>query len=89
MHDKIFSQQRAMSSDKYLEYAGEIGLDVERFKKDLKGAVVQGRINNDKKEAATLGVTGTPGFFINGRFLSGAKPYGEFKTMIDRELGKS
>ncbi len=89
MHDKIFSQQRALSPEKYLEYAGQIGLDIEQFKKDLKGAVVQGRINADKKEAAALEVTGTPGFFINGRFLSGAKPYSEFKTHIDRELGKS
>jgi protein-disulfide isomerase len=88
MHDKIFSQQRALSAAKYLEYAKEIGLDVERFSKDLKSKAVQGRINGDKKEAAALGVTGTPGFFINGRFLSGAKPYGEFKTMIDKELSK-
>ena len=88
MHDKIFSQQRELSPEKYLEYAAEIGLDVERFKKDLKGDVVQERIKSDMKEAATLGVTGTPGFFINGRFLSGAKPYDEFKTMIDRALGQ-
>jgi predicted DsbA family dithiol-disulfide isomerase len=88
MHDKIFSQQRAMSPEKFLAYAGEIGLDVERFKKDLKSSVVQGRINGDKKEAATLGVTGTPGFFINGRFLSGAKPYDAFKTLVDSALGK-
>ena len=61
MHDKIFSEQRAMSPAKYLEYAREIGLDMERFSKDLKSDVVQGRINGDKKEAGTLGVTGTPG----------------------------
>ena len=88
MHDKIFSQQRSMSVAKFVEYAQEIGLDMERYRKDLKSDVVQGRINGDTKEAASLGVTGTPGFFINGRFLSGARPYGDFKTMIDRELGK-
>lgn len=89
MHDKIFSQQRSMSPAKYLEYAKEIGLDVNRFSQDLKSDLVQGRIDKDKKEAASLGVTGTPGFFINGRFLSGAKPFSEFKTMIDQELAKS
>ena len=88
MHDKIFSQQRSMSSEKFLEYAGEIGLDVEKFKKDLKSPTVQNRINGDKKEAATLGVTGTPGFFINGRFVSGAQPYETFQRYIDEELGK-
>jgi protein-disulfide isomerase len=88
MHDKIFSQQRALSQEKYLEYATELGLDVERFKKDMKSAVVQNRIKSDVKEAGSLGVTGTPGFFINGRFLSGAKPYGDFKTLVDQALGK-
>jgi protein-disulfide isomerase len=89
MHDKIFAEQRAMSDAKYVEYAGAIGLDVEKFKKDLKSEAVQKRIASDKAEAAKLGVTGTPGFFINGRFLSGAKPFASFKAVIDKELGKS
>lgn len=88
MHDKIFSQQREMSDEKYLEYAVELGLDVEKFKKDMKSPGVAARINKDKKEAAKLGVTGTPGFFVNGKFLSGAKPFGDFKTVIDQALAK-
>ena len=40
----------------------------------------------DATEAAALGVTGTPGFFINGLFLSGARPFDSFKTVIDKEL---
>jgi protein-disulfide isomerase len=31
-------------------------------------------------------VTGTPAFFVNGRFLSGAKPFDDFKKLIDEEL---
>jgi protein-disulfide isomerase len=31
-------------------------------------------------------VTGTPAFFVNGRFLSGAKPFDAFKLVIDEEL---
>ena len=38
--------------------------------------------------ARSLGVTGTPGFFVNGRFLSGAQPYAAFKQKIDAELQK-
>ena len=89
MHDKIFADQRAMSDAKYLEYAAELNLDVEKFKKDLKSDKVQQQIAKDKAEAAKLGVTGTPGFFVNGRFLSGAKPFASFKVLIDKELGKS
>ena len=43
-------------------------------------------IEADKAEAKTLGVTGTPGFFVNGHFLSGPKPFDEFAKVIDAEL---
>ena len=89
MHDKIFASQSTMSPEKYVEYAGEIGLDLDRFKKDVASSEVKARIDADSKEAATLGVTGTPAFFVNGRFLSGAQPFTAFKTLIDEELGKS
>ena len=40
------------------------------------------------REVAALGVNGAPGFFINGRFLSGAQPYEVFKQMVDEELAQ-
>jgi protein-disulfide isomerase len=86
MHDKIFENQAQMSEAKYVEWAGELGLDVERFKRDVASAEVKKIIEDDKQEAAKLGVTGTPSFFINGRFLSGAQPYSAFKAAIEREL---
>ena len=88
MHDKIFEFQREMSDAKYLEYAAEIGLDVDRFKKDLKSAKVKSRVDGDSAAAAKLGVTGTPAFFVNGRYLSGAQPFASFKRLIDEELKK-
>ncbi|MEM7413012.1 MAG: DsbA family protein [Myxococcota bacterium] len=88
MHDKIFSDQRGMSEAKYLAYAAEIGLDVDQFKKDLQDPGVRARVEADTAEAARLGVSGTPAFFINGRFLSGAQPFAAFKALIDEELGK-
>ena len=86
MHDKIFENQREMSPQKYQEYAVEIGLDVERFKKDIVSAEVKRRIDADTQDAAKLGATGTPAFFVNGRYLSGAKPFEAFKEVIDKEL---
>ena len=88
MHDKIFEFQRQMSDAKYLEYAAEIGLDVDLFKKDLKSAKVKARVDTDSLAAAKLGVTGTPAFFVNGRYLSGAQPFSSFKRLIDEELKK-
>jgi protein-disulfide isomerase len=88
MHDLIFADQRNMSEEKYLEYAQQIGLDVEQFKKDVASDAVQQKVQADMAEAAKLGVTGTPAFFVNGRFISGAQPFATFQSMIDEELGK-
>jgi protein-disulfide isomerase len=86
MHDRIFANQREMSEEKYLEWAGELGLDVERFKRDVASEEVKARVERDRREASSLGVSGTPAFFLNGKYLSGAKPFSEFKQRIDEEL---
>ena len=89
MHDLIFANQHEMSEEKYLEYAEQIGLDMEKFKADMASAEVKRKVDADVAEASKLGVTGTPAFFVNGRFLSGAQPLSAFKTLIDEELGRS
>ncbi len=89
MHDLIFGDQRGMSEAKYVEYATQLGLDVDKFKKDVASAQVEARISSDMAEAAKLGVTGTPAFFVNGRYLSGAQPFARFKALIDEELAQN
>jgi protein-disulfide isomerase len=86
MHDKIFEGQRLLSDAQYEAWAKEIGLDVERFKRDVVSATVKDRVAADLAEAEKLGVTGTPAFFINGRYLSGAQPFANFKRVIDEAL---
>ncbi|MDJ0866743.1 MAG: DsbA family protein [Myxococcota bacterium] len=88
MHDLIFENQREMSEEKYVEYATQLGLDVEQFKKDVVSAEIKARLDADQKEAERLGVSGTPAFFINGKYLSGAQPFDNFKRVIDEELKK-
>jgi len=85
-HDKVFANQQKMNRDEYLNYAKELKLDVARFTKALDAATFKPQIEADTAEAAKLGVTGTPAFFVNGRFLSGAKPFTEFATAINAEL---
>ena len=89
MHDLIFADQKGMSEDRYLQYAKQIGLDVDKFKADLASDEVKKRVAADVSEAGKLGVSGTPAFFVNGRFISGAQPLSTFQTMIDEELGKT
>ena len=88
MHDKIFENQRELSADKFAVYAQELGLDVDQYKKDVVSAEVKKRLDGDSSAAAKLGVTGTPAFFVNGRYLSGAQPFTSFKKLIDEELDK-
>ena len=88
MHDLIFANQRELTQQKYEEYAQQLGLDMDRFRKDLASPEVKKKVDADAAEAARLGVTGTPGFFVNGRFLSGAKPFAAFKQLIGEELKK-
>jgi len=59
---------------------------VARFEKDLVDLENKKKIDADKAEAQSIGITGTPGFFVNGRFLGGAKPFEEFATVINAEI---
>jgi protein-disulfide isomerase len=85
-HDTLFENQKALKLDDLRRYAQETGLDLQRFDKDLLDLSNKKRVDDDKAQAAALGVTGTPAFFVNGRFLSGAKPFEEFATAINAEL---
>ena len=89
MHDLLFANQRSVSDAKYVEWAKEIGLDLPKFETDRKSKKVEQRIAADKSQGSKLGVTGTPAFFVNGRFLSGAQPFASFKKLIDEELAKN
>ena len=42
------------------------------------------RIDRDTDAAKAAGIRGTPGFLINGLFLSGAQPIGKFRKVIDK-----
>jgi protein-disulfide isomerase len=87
MHHKLFENQQQLTRETFLSLAKDIGLDVTRFTKDLDAHTYAAAIQKDAKEAEDIGASGTPASFINGRYVSGAKPYGNFKDLIDEELG--
>jgi protein-disulfide isomerase len=68
-------------------FATELGLDIPKFKTDMKEC--NNLVQKDMKELQALAVGATPSFFINGRFLSGAMPIDNFSTVIDEELKKA
>jgi len=87
-HDKLFANQRALSDEDLVKYATETGLDVEAFKSCFASGKFKSVVQQDAQEGGKIGVTGTPAFFVNGRFLSGAQPFDAFKTIIDDEIAR-
>ncbi len=87
-HDKLFADQKNLKLPAFKRHAQEIGLDVAQFEKEFLDISNSKPVDADAAEAKALGVTGTPAFFINGRFLNGAKPFEEFAKVINAELKK-
>jgi protein-disulfide isomerase len=86
MHDKIFADQAHMDRATYEKYAGELGLNMGKFKAALDANKGKEAIEADSAAGGKIGARGTPAFFINGKFLSGAQPFESFKAKIDEEL---
>jgi len=82
-------KESALSINNLKNYAKELGLDTKEFTRCLDGNQKKEAVEKDTKYGSTLGVQGTPGFFINGRFLAGAFPFEFFKEIIDKELDGS
>jgi Na+/H+ antiporter NhaA len=66
MHDLLLARQDSLKLPDLLSYAGELGLDVERFEEHLRTRAGAARIATDVDSADLSGVSGTPTFFING-----------------------
>ncbi len=88
-HDALFDNQDKLSDSFYLAKAGELKLDIEKFKKDMASPEIEKQIKDEAALANEKGIQGTPGFFVGGVAVKGAYPVEHFKTIIDRLLGKS
>ena len=67
MHDLLFENQNALESEDFERYAEQIGLDVERFRRDFAAEETQARVDSDKAAGRAVDVHGTPTIFVNGR----------------------
>ncbi|GBC61889.1 DSBA oxidoreductase [Desulfonema ishimotonii] len=87
-HDMIFQEGTPLTAKKIREIAGKIGLDMDRFDKDIKDPALAAQIKQDKKDGVDAGVTGTPTIFINGRQVR-KRSFEDFYNAIDRALKQS
>ena len=86
--EKGYNAGRNLKADNMEKLAKEAGLDMKKYKEDI-GEPCKKLIKQDRDELSKVGVSGTPAFFINGRFLSGARPVDQFKKLVDEELAKA
>lgn len=84
-HEKLFSSE-TLDEPTYIQYATDLGLDVETFTACLSSGSHDEFIQQDMDFSLGLGVQSTPTFFINGLAIVGAQPLASFTQLIDKEL---
>lgn len=86
LHDLLFENSKHLEMAQLKEYARTLKLDGDRFDKCLDSGAQTAAVQKDFAEAQHLGLTGTPSFFINGHFFSGAVKYASLREMVEQEL---
>ncbi|MBI3032942.1 DsbA family protein [Candidatus Woesearchaeota archaeon] len=86
MHDKIFENQGALTLVDLKKYAADLKLDSKKFDECLDTGKYADRVKADMEVGAKVGVSGTPGFLINGIIISGAQPLAAFEELFKAEL---
>jgi protein-disulfide isomerase len=85
MHDLLFANQKALEGPNLMGYAQQIGLDIDDFTKRFDSDEVKARVDADFKQGQAVEVRGTPSYYINGRFFSGAKSLDDLRALVDEE----
>lgn len=88
-HKKLFENQQQISPENLEKWLTEAGVDLAQYKAAVENKTHEATIGRHQGLALKFGARGTPAFFINGYFLSGARPLDQFKSIIDREMQKA
>ena len=88
MHDLMFAEQHAVSVPDLKDKARRLGLSGAEFDGCLDSGRHYEAVRSDILAGTAAGVSGTPAFLVNGRFLSGAVPFEHFAALIDDELAR-
>lgn len=86
LHDAMFEDNRYIDVVSLKAKASGLELDTAMFNDCVDSGKNAARIREDVLEATKLGVAATPTLFINGRYLTGARPYEEIANVINEEL---
>ncbi len=84
-HDELFINQNSLSSEKYLEIAQNLGLDIKKFSLDMMRPSLRKKVEQDIADAKKAGISGTPTIFVNGRKLK-KRNFAALSELIEDEL---
>ncbi len=85
-HDALFKDQSKLDQADLVKTAHSLGLNEASFRSCITGGKFKRQIEQDVQDGTKAGVSGTPGFFINGEFMNGAQPEAAFEKVIERAL---
>ncbi len=85
-HDLLFEDQGSLDHNGLIAKAAKLKLAAKQFDECLTSEKYKTQIQQDNQDGLRAGVSGTPGFFINGIFMSGAQPEATFEKVIDEQL---
>ena len=88
-HDLLFENPNKLNREGLLEQARSLKLDEKQFDSCLSSGKYKAQVEQDRQLGMRAGLTGTPGFFINGNMLSGNLPQDSFEKVIQSELADS
>jgi len=88
-HDLLFTPPQKNTREELSQDARTLKLDEARFDACLTSGRFRQQIDFDVMQGSRAGVVSTPGFFINGKFVSGAQPIGVFEKIINQDLQSS
>jgi protein-disulfide isomerase len=89
-HDLLYANQKIWANSPnptgmFIQYAEELGLNIDQFKVQSRASLIRDRVREDMQEARSLGLTGTPSFFLNGERMT-FLTYEEFITQIEQAV---
>jgi protein-disulfide isomerase len=85
MHDRLFENQHALSDADLNDHAAGLGLDVDRFERELRDGVHAERVAEDYRSGAASGIPSTPRFFVNGQMHLGSASEPDLRWAIEAQ----
>ncbi len=95
MHNIVFENQRDWGEKQapdpkiFENYAQQIGLDMDRYSKDIASQELKDRIERDRDAGQKLNITGTPTFFLGGKKINNPRGYEDFKALIQSAISEA